>query len=188
MAASPIQQPQVMVISALGHDETIQDAIRLGASYYLIKPFDAEVLGQRIVDMVNKRAQNNLATKAIAGSSTKSIDEQITNIFLITGIPAHIKGYHFLRYGVKLVMEDQRMINSITKQLYPTIAQHFETSSSKVERAIRHAIDVAWTRGKIECINQIFGYTVYTKNDKPTNGEFIALVADKLLMDQKSAS
>ena len=102
------------------------------------------------------------------------------------GIPAHIKGYQYLRCAIKMVMEERRLINRITKELYPKVAAAFDTSDTKVERAIRHAIEVAWTRGRIENINQLFGFQVYTKNDKPTNGEFIALVADKLSMEQSA--
>ena len=113
----------------------------------------------------------------------KSLDENITSIFLSIGIPAHIKGYQFLRIAVKKVMEKPTLINAITKELYPCVAEDFETTPSKVERAIRHAIEVAWSRGKIENINEIFGYNIYTKNDKPSNGEFIALIADKLTIE-----
>ena len=120
------------------------------------------------------------------GRRTRSLDEEITSIFLTIGIPAHIKGYHFLREAVKMVIEDGELINSITKELYPGVARRFNTTASKVERAIRHAIEVAWTRGRIENINNIFGYNIYTKNDKPTNGEFIALVADKLHIERSA--
>ncbi|HEY8424243.1 MAG TPA: sporulation initiation factor Spo0A C-terminal domain-containing protein, partial [Clostridia bacterium] len=113
----------------------------------------------------------------------KSTDEKITNIFISVGIPAHIKGYHFLREAIKMTIENPEIINSITKKLYPSIAKKFDTSSSKVERAIRHAIEVAWNRGKIENINSLFGVKVYNSNEKPTNGEFIALVADKMLIE-----
>ena len=116
-------------------------------------------------------------------NSNRDIEEKISNIFITVGIPAHIKGYQFLREAIKLAMENPDIINSITKKLYPSIADKFETSASKVERAIRHAIEVAWNRGKIENINSIFGLTVYSNNEKPTNGEFIALVADKMLLD-----
>ena len=114
---------------------------------------------------------------------SKSLDERITSIFLSIGIPAHIKGYQFLKEAIKIVIKEPEMINGITKQLYPAIAQNFETSPSKVERAIRHAIEVAWNRGRIENLNTIFGYHIYTKNDKPTNGEFIALIADRLTLE-----
>ena len=116
----------------------------------------------------------------------RSLDEKITSVFLVAGIPAHIKGYHYLREGIRMVYYNPGMINRITKELYPGIAKHFNTSASKVERAIRHAIEVAWTRGKIENLNALFGFNIYGKNDKPTNGEFIALVADKLLMEEQS--
>ena len=113
----------------------------------------------------------------------KITEEKITNIFITVGIPAHIKGYHFLREAIKLAIETPEIINSITKKLYPAIAEKFDTSPSKVERAIRHAIEVAWNRGKIENINSLFGLRVYNSNEKPTNGEFIALVADKMLIE-----
>ena len=113
----------------------------------------------------------------------KTLDEKITSVFLVIGIPAHIKGYHYLREAIRMVYYQPELINRITKELYPGIAKRFSTSASKVERAIRHSIEVAWTRGKIENINQLFGYNIYSKNDKPTNGEFIALVADKLIME-----
>lgn len=115
--------------------------------------------------------------------SETTLDERISNIFVSVGIPAHIKGYQFLREGIKLAVDNPQIINSITKSLYPTIAQHFNTTASKVERAIRHAIEVAWNRGKIENINSIFGVRVYTSSEKPTNGEFIALLADKMLLE-----
>lgn len=113
----------------------------------------------------------------------KAVNEKITNIFLTVGIPAHIKGYQFLREAIKMAIERPEIINSITKKLYPSIAEKFSTTASKVERAIRHAIEVAWNRGKIENINSIFGIKVYSQNEKPTNGEFIALVADKMLLE-----
>lgn len=111
------------------------------------------------------------------------MEERITNIFISVGIPPHIKGYQYLREAIKLSIEDPDIINSITKKLYPSVAEKFATSSSKVERAIRHAIEVGWNRGKIENINSLFGVRVYSQNEKPTNGEFIALVADKLLLE-----
>lgn len=122
-------------------------------------------------------------TRAAEVLSIAILTKRISNIFITVGIPAHIKGYHFLREAIKLTIERPDIINSITKELYPTIAKQFQTSPSKVERAIRHAIEVGWSRGKIENINNIFGVKVYGHNDRPTNGEFIALIADKLLVD-----
>ena len=177
--------PSVIILSAIGHESLIKKACGLGAKYFMVKPFDYEILYKRLLDMFNMLPSDILRVPVQAAPTvkSKSMDEKITTIFLTIGIPAHIKGYQFLREAVKMVVKNPDVINRITKELYPGIAFSFETSSSKVERAIRHAIEVAWTRGKIENINTIFGYNIYSKNDKPTNGEFIALVADKLIMD-----
>lgn len=171
---------KIVVISALSSDTFIKKATTLGASYYMLKPISYNILSKRIVDLFDGNGQNMIISKA---DSEKEIEEKITNIFITVGIPAHIKGYQFLREAIKLAMENPDIINSITKKLYPSIAERYDTSASKVERAIRHAIEVAWNRGKIENINNIFGLTVYSNNEKPTNGEFIALVADKMLLD-----
>ena len=172
------KETKVIVISALSSDTFIKKAMNLGINYFMLKPISLEVLQKRVVDVLD--GEGELGGKI---SFDKDIDEKITNIFITVGIPAHIKGYQFLREAIKLSMENPDIINSITKKLYPSIAEKFETSASKVERAIRHAIEVAWNRGKIENINNVFGLTVYSNNEKPTNGEFIALVADKMLLD-----
>ncbi len=112
-----------------------------------------------------------------------SLDRQISKIFVSIGIPPHIKGYQYLRTAIKTCVKDTSIISSITKRLYPDVAKEYDSTPSKVERAIRHAIEVCWNRGKIDSINNIFGSQVFTKNDRPTNGEFIALLADKLLLD-----
>jgi two-component system response regulator (stage 0 sporulation protein A) len=188
LAVLPVKRPEVMVLSAIGHEEVVKEAMQRGARYYMVKPFDMELICRRIGDMVHSNSPDAVpkAYQATGMGAVRSLDEEITSIFLTIGIPAHIKGYHFLREGVKMVMENHDLINSITKELYPGIAKQFNTTASKVERAIRHAIEVAWTRGRIEKINQIFGYNIYTKNDKPTNGEFIALMADKLSMERSA--
>lgn len=165
--------PKVIFISSLSHSGFVTKALQMGASYFMIKPINAENLESRI----NEILSNNLQQE------NKQLDEKISNIFISIGIPAHIKGYQFLREAVKLAVEEPEIISSITKKLYPTIAERFETSSSKVERGMRHAIEVAWNRGKIENINNIFGLKIYNRNEKPTNGELIALIADKMLMD-----
>lgn len=168
----------VIVVSALASDIFVKKATNLGVSYFMLKPVSQDILLKRAKDILGDETQ--VENKVI---SNKEIEEKITNIFITVGIPAHIKGYQFLREAIKLSMGNPEIINSITKKLYPTIAEKFETSASKVERAIRHAIEVAWNRGKIENINSVFGLTVYSNNEKPTNGEFIALVADKMLLD-----
>ena len=168
------ETPKVIFISSLSHSGFVNKALQMGASYFMIKPVSAETLETRI----NEILSSNLAT-----TENRQLDEKISNIFISIGIPAHIKGYQFLREAVKLAVEEPEIISSITKKLYPTIAERFETSSSKVERGMRHAIEVAWNRGKIENINNIFGLKIYNRNEKPTNGELIALIADKMLMD-----
>ena len=172
---------KVVVQSSLSMDGFINKAISLGAKYYCIKPFDTQTLKERIEDLLNPtQTQQGLFFNSKANNQ---IEEKITNIFITVGIPAHIKGYQFLREAIKLAIANPEIINSITKKLYPTIAEKYDTSASKVERAIRHAIEVAWNRGKIENINNLFGIKVYSSNEKPTNGEFIALVADKMLIE-----
>ncbi len=164
-----------IVLSALSQDTFINRAITLGADYYLVKPCSVNALEERIRFVKNAGKESTVVDKAI--------EERITNIFITVGIPAHIKGYQFLREAIKMAVDNPEVINSITKQLYPSVAKRFSTSASKVERAIRHAIEVAWNRGKIENINSLFGVKVYNHNEKPTNGEFIALVADKMLLE-----
>ena len=170
-------RPRVIVLTGLARDDFIMRAIQLGASYYMVKPFDMDLLYERIVEI----ARNDVPAVASApAGQEETLDEQITNLFLTLGIPAHIKGYQYLREAVRMVMENHDVINRITKQLYPGIARKFDTSASKVERAMRHAIEVAWTRGRLDAVNQMYGYRVFSREDKPTNGEFIALVSDKL--------
>lgn len=181
-----VSGPDIMVLSALSQESVIRRACEMGVKYYMIKPFDIETLYHRIIDLHNGRTPIRKPTVAAEpGQRVKvsSRDERITGVFLTIGIPAHIKGYHYLREAVKTVMDDGDVINRITKELYPAVAKRFSATPSKVERAIRHAIEVAWARGRIENINSIFGYNIYNKHDKPTNGEFIALIADKLRLE-----
>lgn len=180
--------PKIIVVSALTGEAFIQKAFNMGASYYMLKPLNFELLEMRIQDILKE--DFSMAPPAPASvikndfkPKQKMLDERIANIFITVGIPAHIKGYQFLREAIKMAIDTPDIINSITKKLYPSIADKFDTSASKVERAIRHAIEVAWNRGKIENINNLFGIRVYGNNEKPTNGEFIALVADKMLIE-----
>ena len=172
-------RPRVIVLTGLARDDFIMRAIRLGASYYMVKPFDMNLLYERIVEIA-RDAPRSVAADALPEGERESVDEQITNLFLTLGIPAHIKGYQYLREAVRMVLENHDVINRITKEQYPGIARKYETSASKVERAMRHAIEVAWTRGRLETVNQMYGYKVFKREDKPTNGEFIALVSDKI--------
>lgn len=179
----------IVIQTALSLDGFINKAISLGAKYYAVKPFKVENLLYRINDVVetlNCKEDMIYSKENLIPTTHKKnniLEEKISNIFITVGIPAHIKGYQFLREAIKLAIDSPEIINNITKKLYPSIATKFDTSSSKVERAIRHAIEVAWNRGKIENINNLFGIKVYSSSEKPTNGEFIALVADKMLIE-----
>ncbi|MBQ8431016.1 MAG: sporulation transcription factor Spo0A [Clostridia bacterium] len=170
----------VFIHSSLSVNGFASKALDLGAKYYAIKPFNLKMLKDRVIGCLEESSTSYSKT---GNQVTSQMEEKITNIFITVGIPAHIKGYQFLREAIKLAITTPDIINSITKRLYPTIADAFSTSASKVERAIRHAIEVAWNRGKIENINNLFGIKVYSNNEKPTNGEFIALVADKMLIE-----
>lgn len=180
------KKPDIIVISALGRDDVITKAMHMGARYYMVKPLDYDVLHQRIVEIADwdDVTAPRFGEALPSSQGAQSPDERIAMILLTIGIPAHIKGYHYLREAVKMAIKDQQVMRSITKELYPGIALRFETSASKVERAIRHAIEVAWAKGRIESINRIFGAGIYTLAEKPTNGEFIALVADKLILEK----
>lgn len=165
-------------------DKIVDQAIEHGAVYYLAKPVKAETLLDRITELSNGRTVNYKVAPAIRDKrKTSSLDEKISNIFITIGIPPHIKGFSYLREGIKLAVEEPSIINKVTKELYPKIGEKFSTSASKVERAIRHAIEVAWNRGRTDAISSIFGAKVYIGNERPTNSEFIALVADKLLLE-----
>lgn len=180
-------KPRVVVLSALGQDEIVLRTMQLGASYYLLKPCDMEVIARRI----REAKQGNVtpfakSMRSVELGSSRSLDEKITSLFLSIGIPAHIKGYHFLREAIKLAVVQPQVMDRITKELYPTIACKFSTMPGKVERAIRHAIDVVWTRGKVENLNHAFGIQIYNGRNRPTNSEFVALIADRLILEQSA--
>lgn len=175
------ERPRILVLSSLKNEGFAQRAVDLGADYVLAKPVADDVVAKRLEEILGKSEVLRVENKRMP--KNRALEEKISNIFITVGIPAHIKGYQFLREAIKMAIEEPDIINSITKQLYPSIATRFSTSASKVERAIRHAIEVAWNRGKIENINSLFGIKVYDSNEKPTNGEFIALVADKMLVE-----
>ena len=180
-------KPQTIVVSALGRDDFVTRAIELGATFYMVKPFDMRHLMSHIRDLSGGRIRPaDAAPTPRETHRVQTLDERLGSLFLTIGIPAHIKGYQFLRQAVKMVVDEPDMINRITKELYPGIARHFGTSASKVERAIRHAIEVAWNRGRIETLNTAFGCKVCTPEDKPTNGKFIAMIADKLSMERSA--
>lgn len=193
-------RPTVIMLSAVGQDKITQKAIDLGAEYYIVKPFDIEVLVQRINEIKyyqppqGKTVFINKEIKApyieISNDDKRkegSLEALVTNVIHEVGVPAHIKGYQYLREAIMMVINDTEMINQITKMLYPEIAKKYHTTPSRVERAIRHAIEVAWGRGQTETVESIFGYTISAAKGKPTNSEFIAMIADKLRLELKSA-
>ncbi len=172
----------VIVLSALCREEIIGKTISAGAKYFIAKPLEFSVLKKRLNDLSLEKEESK--SEQVAQYHKVSLEEKISKIFINVGIPPHIKGYNFLREGVKMAVEDPAIINNITKKLYPKIGEKYQTTASKVERAIRHAIEVAWNRGRIESINSILGVRAYIGAEKPTNGEFIALVADKMLLEK----
>ena len=173
---------KVIVLSALCREEIVSRAVKAGADYFMAKPVNFEILSARMKEV----AAGADAMRKTAGENLHrvSLEEKISKIFINVGIPPHIKGYSFLREGVMMAVENPSVINNITKQLYPMIGERYQTTPSKVERAIRHAIEVAWNRGRIDNINNILGVRAYVGADKPTNGEFIALIADKMLLEK----
>jgi len=174
-------RPRVIMLTALRSDEVIARAMELGASYFIIKPAEPREIHQHILTVAGAADPLRISSPETPASAYArwSTDERIANLFLSIGIPAHIKGYQYLREAVRMVIEDGDIINRITKELYPGIAKRYGTSSSKVERAMRHAIEVAWNRGRLDVTNQLLGVTLFNERDKPTNGEFISLIAEK---------
>ncbi|MFR6055618.1 MAG: sporulation transcription factor Spo0A [Eubacteriales bacterium] len=176
-------ETKVILVSAFVREDIVAKALSKGAAFFIAKPYAYEVLIERIRDLDETRAAQKARVYG-EGVRRNTLDEKISNIFINVGIPPHIKGYAYLREGVKMAVDNPDIINNITKKLYPMIGERYSTSASKVERAIRHAIEVAWNRGRIESINNILGVRAYIGAEKPTNGEFIALVADKMLLEK----
>ncbi|WP_152394044.1 sporulation transcription factor Spo0A [Paenibacillus guangzhouensis] len=191
-------QPKVIMLTAFGQENITQRAVQLGASYYILKPFDLEILANRVRQLVGSQSLSSSASSMPISNTVKSssnvvpiakggknLDANITSIIHEIGVPAHIKGYQYLREAITMVYNNIEILGAITKTLYPAIAEKFKTTPSRVERAIRHAIEVAWTRGNIDSISYLFGYTINISKSKPTNSEFIAMVADKLRIEHK---
>jgi len=179
----------IIVISAVGNEKIVTKALALGVSFYILKPFDMSLLFERIKSLLEDRKNDEQYIKT-KNSKEKPINMEIkiTNAIHSVGVPAHIKGYSYLRDAIKLCIENMEMINSITKILYPTLAKLHNTEPTRIERAIRHAIEVAWVRGAAEEHKRVFGYTMDSNKGKPTNSEFIAMIADKLRLEQKQSN
>lgn len=184
------KHPAFIVISAVGQEKITEDAFNQGAAYYMMKPFDNEMVISRIKQLRGEEGRRGRNVHKVSQEAPRkkgqNLEVDVTNIIHEIGVPAHIKGYQYLRDAIILSVDDMEMLNSITKILYPTIAKRHQTTPSRVERAIRHAIEVAWSRGKMDTIDALFGYTVSTGKGKPTNSEFIALIADKIRLEYKN--
>lgn len=182
------KSPNFIIVTAVGQERITEDAFKKGASYYILKPFQNETILKRIKE-IQKEARDNKDSINVIGYSVNtkeiSLETRVTDMLHEIGIPAHIKGYHYLRDAILMSIEDMDVLNAITKILYPTVAKKHQTTSSRVERAIRHAIEVAWSRGNLDTLEELFGYTVSNGKGKPTNSEFIALVADTIRLEQK---
>ena len=187
--------PRIIMTSSVGQDTIIQRAIDMGAQYYLVKPINMAMLIKRI-NQLNDRIENRFVGEQKDGKLRKSLvlrdsllsndlEIDITNLIHEIGVPAHIKGYQYLRDAISLVVDNMDLLSAVTKELYPTVASMNNTTPSRVERAIRHAIELSWNRGKLETLNSLFGYTIQNDKGKPTNSEFIAIISDKLRLERK---
>lgn len=182
MNMAPAQTPVFIVCSMTHNQNMFTEVSDAGAEYCMMKPIDYK----NLIDRINRvAAKRNLGRSSVMNLPAKDIETQVTKVIHQIGVPAHIKGYQYLRTAIMLTIDDSEIINSVTKVLYPSVAKHYSTTSSRVERAIRHAIEVAWDRGDVDILNSYFGYTVHNNRGKPTNSEFIAMIADNLRLSNK---
>ncbi|MCL2677590.1 MAG: sporulation transcription factor Spo0A, partial [Clostridiales bacterium] len=179
------KRPQIIVMTAFGQETLTQKAVELGAIYYILKPFDLPVLDMRIRQLIGDTPSYIMPVSV--GVRSKNMDLEVTRIIHQMGVPAHVKGYQYLRDAIIMVTEEANLMGAVTKELYPMIADKHNTTASRVERAIRHAIELAWDRGNVDMMNKYFGYTINIERGKPTNSEFIAMVSDKLRIGDKLA-
>lgn len=184
------KRPKIIILTAFGQENITQKAVQMGADYYILKPFNLQVLGERIQQIARQtksKPESNAGNivMPMQEKTPKNIEVEVTRIIHEIGVPAHVKGYQYLRDAIMLVVDEVNFLGAVTKELYPAIAEKYDTTASRVERAIRHAIELAWDRGDIDKINKFFGYTINGEKGKPTNSEFIAIIADKLRLDNK---
>lgn len=175
-------KPSFIVVTAVNNNMLMQKAMDLGAKYYLLRPLDYSVL----IDLIRENAAKNKAFGR-RGAEEYNTELRITETIQRVGIPAHIKGYHYIRTAITMMTDDMELAHSVTKVLYPAVAKKFDTTPQRVERAIRHAIEVAWNRGDPAVLNEMFGYTIDSERGKPTNSEFIAMISDKIRLEHSAA-
>lgn len=179
------EKPMVIAMSSFDNQRLEKETLAAGASYYVIKPFDINTLAERIIQLSGWKNEMTPVVVKDNVVTDSELELMVTEIIHQIGVPAHIKGYHYLREAIILSVKNSEIINSVTKLLYPTVAKNHGTTPSRVERAIRHAIEVAWDRGDIDVLNSYFGYTIQNDRGKPTNSEFIAMISDKLRLKLK---
>ena len=181
------KQPKIMVMSGFDSPQLEREVLMAGADYYFLKPFDVDAMAERIQSMSEKAATDTLCAPVQSRESGQSgsLEIRVTEIIHQIGVPAHIKGYQYLRDAIIMAINDDEIINAVTKRLYPAVAKKHGTSSSRVERAIRHAIEVAWDRGDVDVLNSYFGYTIHNSRGKPTNSEFVAMISDRFRLQLK---
>lgn len=183
-------RPKIIILTAFGQENVTQKAVQLGVDYYILKPFNLEVLGDRVRQVVRdvkprEESRGSITALTVHHGNGKNLEVEVTKVIHEIGVPAHVKGYQYLRDAIMLVVEEINYLGAVTKELYPAIAQKYDTTPSRVERAIRHAIELAWDRGDVDKINKVFGYTISGEKGKPTNSEFIAIIADRLRLENK---
>lgn len=180
------KKPVIIVTSNYDNGLMERDVMEAGANYFLLKPFDYDMLCERIDTLVSGFSALSRRSDRVDLNEI-DLEVMVTDILHQIGVPAHIKGYHYVRTSIILAIEDKEIINHITKELYPTVAKKYKTTATRVERAIRHAIEVAWDRGDVDVLNSYFGYTIHNQKGKPTNSEFVAMIADKILLKIKAS-
>ncbi|MBE6573273.1 MAG: sporulation transcription factor Spo0A [Ruminococcaceae bacterium] len=177
--------PSFIVCSVLNNQNIFRELLEAGAEHCILKPIDYNNLSERLRRLYDARTLDNRYTGSNPVNTSSDLEAQVTRIIHQIGVPAHIKGYQYLRTAILMAVDDSDIINSVTKILYPSVAKKYATTSSRVERAIRHAIEVAWDRGDIDTLNSYFGYTIHNSRGKPTNSEFIAMIADNIRLSNK---
>lgn len=189
VSAESQPKPNFIVMSSVDNSYFEMESLQKGASYYILKPFDMNVLASRIKQLsgISDSGNMSIGNHFVVDKHDDNLELMVTEVIHQIGVPAHIKGYHYLRDSILFAIHDADMINSVTKMLYPTVAKKYSTTSSRVERAIRHAIEVAWDRGDVDVLNSYFGYTIHNSRGKPTNSEFVAMIADKFRLKLKMA-
>lgn len=184
---SDLAEKPIFVVTSATNSQMLESTnMNAGAQYFFIKPFDVEIFAERLMQIVGRTNTNSMDTVPSIVRGEKDLEYVITDVIHQIGVPAHIKGYTYLREAISLSITNPDIINSVTKQLYPSVAKKFASTSSRVERAIRHAIEVAWDRGDVDILNSYFGYTIHNGRGKPTNSEFIAMISDKLRLRMKA--